>query len=67
MRHAHWQSVDHNTRIAGFGFAVLMAVVVNGAMLMKFNGPASDAALAQGAQTTHVAVLDKVVVVGHRS
>ncbi len=60
-------SVNRNARIAGFGFAVLMAVVVNGTMLMKFDGVATNAMQAHAAQAMHVAVLDKVVIVGHRS
>ena len=60
-------TTTHNTRIASFAFAVLMAVAVNGAMLITFNGASTDAFVAQSLQSGHVAVLDKVTIVGHRS
>lgn len=54
------------TRLAGFSFAVLMVVVVNGSMLMKFDSVATSASLAQSAQARNVAVLETVTVVGRR-
>ncbi len=54
------------TRFAGLTFAVLTAVAVNGAMLLKFDGVATGAHAAQNMQTHHVAVLDTVTIVGHR-
>lgn len=54
------------TRLAGFTVAVLMSVAVNGGMLLKFNSVATEASLAQAAQTRNVAVLETVTVVGHR-
>jgi len=57
---------NRTSRLAGFTFAVFMAVVVNGSMLMKFDSVATDAYLAQSTQARSVAVLETVTVVGHR-
>jgi hypothetical protein len=55
------------TRLASFSFAVFMAVVVNGSMLMKFDNVATEASLARANATRNVAVLEAVTIVGHRS
>lgn len=59
-------ATNRTIRFAGITFAVFMAVVVNGSMLMHFDSVATDAALAQSAQTNKVAVLETVTVVGRR-
>ncbi len=59
-------SSHRTTRLASFSFAVLMAVVVNGSMLMKFNSVATEANLAQTNQAHNVAVLETVTIVGNR-
>ena len=59
-------SSNRTTRLASFTFAVLMAVVVNGSMLMKFDSVATEASMAQAATTRNVAVLETVTIVGHR-
>lgn len=61
-----FKTTNTATRLAGFSFAVLMVVVVNGSMLMKFDSVATSASLAQSAQTRNVAVLETVTVVGRR-
>lgn len=57
---------NRTSRLAGFTFAVLMVVAVNGSMLMKFDSVATNASLAQSAQARHVAVLETVTIVAHR-
>ena len=59
-------SLNRTTRLASFSFAVLMAVAVNGSMMMKFNSVATEASLAQANATRNVAVLETVTIVGHR-
>jgi hypothetical protein len=59
-------SSNRTTRLASFTFAVLMAVVVNGSMLMNFDSVATEAALAQATQAGNVAVLETVTIVGRR-
>ena len=59
-------SSHRTTRLASFSFAFLMAVVVNGSMLMTFDGVATDATLAQATATRNVAVLETVTIVGRR-
>lgn len=60
-------ATSHRTsRLAGLTFALLMAVVVNGSMLMKFDSVATAASLAQSAQAQNVAVLETVTIVGRR-
>ena len=54
-------------RLAGFSFAVLMAVAVNGGMLLKFDSVAKEMAAVNSAQTHHVAVLETVTIVGRRA
>ena len=58
---------NRTSRLAGITFAVLMAVVVNGGMLMKFDSVATAASLAQSSQAHNVAVLETVTIVGRRS
>lgn len=55
------------TRFASFAFAFVMAVAVNGSMLMKFDSVATSATVAQTSQARNVAVLETVTIVGHRS
>nr|WP_295777696.1 hypothetical protein [Rhodoferax sp.] len=59
-------SSNRTTRLASFTFAVLMAVAVNGSMLMKFDSVATEASIAQAAQPRNVAVLETVTIVGRR-
>lgn len=56
---------NRTSRLAGFIFAGVMAIAINGSMLMTFNGVATDAYLAQNTQSNTVA-LATVTVVGHR-
>ncbi len=57
---------NSTTRFAGFTFAVLMALAINGSMLLTFESVATPASLAQSANAGHVAVLDTVTIVGQR-
>ncbi len=57
---------NRTSRLAGFIFAAVMAVAINGGMLMTFNGVATDAYLAHSTQSNNIAVLATVTVVGHR-
>ena len=59
-------SSNRTMRLASVSFAVLMAVVINGSMLMKFDSAATEATLAQATQPRNVAVLETVTIVGHR-
>ena len=59
-------SSNRTTRLASFTFAVLMAVFVNGTMLMKFDSIGSEASIAQATQPRNVAVLETVTIVGRR-
>lgn len=59
-------ATNTTTRFAGLAFAVLMAVAVNGSMLMKFDSVATAATLAQNAKASNVAVLETVTIVGQR-
>jgi hypothetical protein len=61
-----FKASNRTTHIASFAFAVLMAVAVNGSMLMKFDRVAAVAYLAQSAQARNVAVLETVTIVGRR-
>ena len=57
---------NNTTRLAAFSFAVLMAVVVNGGVLLKFDSVAQEVAAANSTQPSNVAVLETVTIVGHR-
>ena len=57
---------NRTARLLSFGFAVVMAVVVNGSMLMNFDNVATEAVVAQTAQARSVAVLETVTIVGRR-
>jgi hypothetical protein len=59
-------TASKRTHLASFSFAVVMAVLVNGSMLVKFDSVAREAALAQSAQSVNVAVLETVTIVGRR-
>jgi hypothetical protein len=61
-----FKASNSTTRLAGFTFAVLMAIAINGSMLVKFDGVATSASLAQSAKVRNVVVLDTVTIVGHR-
>ena len=54
------------TRLAGFTFAVLMVMAINGSILMKFDSVATSASVAQSAKVRQVAVLETVTIVGRR-
>jgi uncharacterized membrane protein len=55
------------TRLAALSFAVLMAVVVNGGVILKFDSVAHEvAAAANTTQPSNVAVLETVTIVGRR-
>ena len=56
----------NTTRLVGFSFAVLMAMAVNGDMLLKFDSVAQEMAAANSTQTHNLAVLETVTVLGHR-
>ena len=60
-------SSNRTMRLASVSFAVLMAVIVNGSMLMKFDSVAKRADLAQATQARSVAVLETVTIVGRRN
>lgn len=57
---------NRTARLASFTFAVLMAVVVNGSMLMKFDSVTTEATMAQASATRNVALLETVTIVGRR-
>jgi hypothetical protein len=57
---------NRTSRLVSFSFAVLMAVVVNGSLLMNFDSVAQNAVVAQSSQVRDVAVLDTVTIVGRR-
>ncbi len=59
-------SSNRTMRLASVSFAVLMAVVINGSMLMKFDSVATEAAMAHATQARSVAVLETVTIVGRR-
>jgi hypothetical protein len=56
---------NNTTRLAAFSFAVLMTVVVNGGMLLKFDSVAQEMA-AHSTQPSNVAVLETVTIVARR-
>lgn len=56
---------NNTTRFASFAFAVLMALAINGSMLLTFDSVATSASVAQSAKA-NVAVLETVTIVGHR-
>lgn len=57
---------NRTARFFSFSFAVVMAVVVNGSVLINFDKVATQSVLAQNSQTLNVAVLDTVTIVGRR-
>lgn len=59
-------ATNRTARFAGITFAVFMAVVVNGSMLMHFDSVATEAALALSPQPANVAVLETVTITGRR-
>ncbi len=54
------------TRLAAFSFAVLMTVVFNGGVLLKFDSVAQEMAATNSTQPSNVAVLETVTIVGRR-
>lgn len=58
---------NNTTRLAAFSFAMLMAVVVNGGVLMTFDSAAQDVATANRSQPSNVAVLETVTIVARRT
>ncbi len=59
-------NTNRTTRFAGLLVAVLMTVVINGAMLMKFDSVAQQGH-ASNAHTPTLVTLGTVNVVAHRS
>ena len=57
---------NNTTRLAAFSFAVLMAVVVNGGVLLKFDSVAQEVAGANAKPLSNMAVLETVTLVGRR-
>jgi len=58
---------NRTTRLVGFLVAVLMTVVVNGAMLLKFDAIAHEGVIANSGQPPTVVTLDAVSIVARRS
>lgn len=58
---------NRTSRLVCFSFAVLMAVFVNGSVLMTFDGVSQEETLAQSLQVRTVAVLETVTIVGRRT
>ena len=56
---------NNTTRLAAFSFAVLMAVVVNGGVVLKFDSVTHEVAAA-ATKPSNVAVLETVTIVGRR-
>jgi hypothetical protein len=57
---------NNTNRLAAFSFAVLMAVVVNASVLLKFDSVAQEVTAATTTQSSNVAVLETVTIVGRR-
>jgi hypothetical protein len=57
---------NKTTRLAAFSFAVLMAVVVNAGVILKFDSVAQDVAAAANTTQSNVAVLETVTIVARR-
>lgn len=60
-------STERSTRLAGFVLAVLMATVVNGSMLWKFDDMAQNGSQMNSYQVPSYITLETVTVVGHQS
>jgi uncharacterized membrane protein len=52
------KTTNRTTRIAGLLLALLIAAILNGALLWKFDTVAREATLAQAAPTTHAAAIN---------
>lgn len=59
-------ATSRTTHFASFTFSLLIAIAINGSLLMKFDSVATNAYLARSAQSDNVAVLETVTIVGHR-
>lgn len=59
-------TATRSSRLASFTFAVVMAVAVNGSLLMTFDSVATTACRSQSSEAGNVAVLETVTIVGHR-
>ncbi len=57
---------NNTNRLAAFSFAVFMAVVVNASVLLKFDSVTKEVATANTTQSSNVAVLETVTIVGRR-
>lgn len=60
-------STERSTRLAGFVLAVLMATVVNGSMLWKFDDMAQNGGQGTSYQVPSYITLETVTVVGRQS
>lgn len=60
-------STQRSTRLAGFVLAVLMATVVNGSMLWKFDDMAQNGSQGMSYQVPSYITLETVTVVGRQS
>ena len=60
-------TANRTTRTACLSFAILTAIAINGAMLLTFDGVATDAFTAQCINSGNVAILDTVTIVGRRT
>ena len=59
-------TAHRSSRLASLTFAFVMAVAVNGSLLMTFDSVATAACRSQSADAGNVAVLETVTIVGHR-
>jgi hypothetical protein len=59
-------NTNRTTRFAGLLTAVLMTVVINGAMLLKFDSVAQEGAFASGSQSPAIVSLKSVNIVAAR-
>lgn len=60
-------NTNRTTRFAAFMLAVLMTIVVNGALLWKFDTVAHEADMAYSGQTPIVVTLETVNIIAPRS
>ncbi len=60
-------NTKNTNRLTAVMVAALLAVVTNGAMLLKFDTAAKDAAMAHSGQAPAVVTLDTVTIVARRA
>lgn len=60
-------NTNRTTRFAAFMLAVLITIVVNGALLWKFDSVAHEADMAHSGQTPIVVKLETVNIIAARS